>query len=61
MGHQGDLQGDLMMAWAKMPRSPGHAFYDRLQSLLSEAGFDGFVETVCKPYYAPRLGGSATG
>ncbi len=34
-----------------MPRSPGHAFYDKLQTLLTEGGFDGFVETTCKPYY----------
>ena len=34
----------------------GHAFYDKLQKLLTEAGFDGFVEEVCKPYYAPRMG-----
>ena len=33
-----------MATWAEMPRSPGHAFYDRLQELLSEAGFDAFVE-----------------
>ena len=45
-----------MATWAEMPRSPGHAFYDRLQELLSEAGFDGFVEEACKPYYAPRMG-----
>ena len=42
--------------WAEMPRSPGHAFYDRLQELLQEAGFNVFVEGVCKPYYAPRMG-----
>ena len=41
---------------AEMPRSPGHAFYDRLQALLQEAGFDAFVEDLCKPYYAPRMG-----
>jgi len=40
----------------EMPRSPGHAFYDRLQDLFREAGFDAFVEGVCKPYYAPRMG-----
>ena len=45
-----------MATWAEMPRSPGHAFYDRLQDLLREAGFDAFVEEVCKPYYAPRIG-----
>ena len=27
-----------------------------MQDLLREAGFDAFVEGVCKPYYAPRMG-----
>ena len=39
-----------------MPRSPGHVFYDRLQTLLAEAGFDGFGERTCKPCYAARMG-----
>jgi transposase len=56
MGRSGAVQDDLMATWAEMPRSPGHAFYDRLQELLSEAGFDAFVEEVCKPYYAPLMG-----
>ena len=56
MGRSDAVQGDLMATWAEMPRSPGHAFYDRLQDLLREAGFDAFVEGVCKPYYAPRMG-----
>lgn len=50
------VQADLLVTWAEMPRSPGHAFYDRLQVLLNEAGFDAFVEDICKPYYAPRMG-----
>jgi len=56
MGEQKDRQGDLMVSWSEMPRSPGHVFYDRLQSVLVEADFDGFVETSCKPYYAARMG-----
>ena len=40
MGREGEVQGDLMMTWAEIPRSPGHAFYDRLQNLLAEAGFE---------------------
>ena len=56
MGRSGAVRDDLTATWAEMPRSPGHAFYDRLQELLSEAGFDAFVEQVCKPYYAPRMG-----
>ena len=56
MGHQKDRQGDLMVGWAEMPRSPGHVFYDRLQSVLIEGGFAGFAEATCKPYYAARMG-----
>ena len=56
MRRETGVQGDLVATWAEMPRSPGHAFCDKLQKLLTEAGFDGFVEEVCKPYYAPRMG-----
>ena len=51
MGQQKDRQGDLMVGWAEMPRSPGHVFYDRLQSVLIEGGFDGFAEAACRSYY----------
>ena len=56
MGQQQDRQGDLMVGWAEMPRSPGHVFYDCLQSVLIDGGFDGFAEATCKPYYAATLG-----
>ena len=56
MGRQEDRQVDLMVTWRELPRSPGHAFYDRLQQVLVEAGFDAFAEKTCQPYYAPRLG-----
>jgi transposase len=56
MGRDGEVQPDLMVTWADVPRSPGHVFYDRLQKLLVEAGFDRFVEETCRPYYAPRMG-----
>ena len=56
MRREREVQGDLVVTWAEMPRSPGHAFYDKLQKLLNEAGFVGFVEEVCKPFYAPRMG-----
>ena len=56
MGQQKDRQGDLMVSWSEMPRSPGHVFYDRLQSVLIEGGFDGFAEAACQAYYAARMG-----
>src|SRR4051795_10171006 len=49
LGRQGERQADLMVGWAELPRSPGHAFYDRLQAVLVAAGFDGFAEQRCGP------------
>ncbi len=56
MGRESDRQGDLIVTWDEMPRSPGHVFYDRLQEVLLAGGFDRFVETACQPYYAPKMG-----
>ncbi len=56
MGRRKAGQGDLMVSWSEMPRSPGHVFYDRLQSVLIEGGFDAFAEASCRPYYAARMG-----
>lgn len=56
MGRQGSRQGDLMVTWTEMPRSPGHVFYDRLQQVLVGADFDGFVEATCKRFYAEKNG-----
>jgi transposase len=56
MGRQEDRQGELMVMWSEMPRSPGHVFYDRLQEVLLGAGFDGFVEEACQAYYARTMG-----
>jgi len=50
------VQDDLIAVWSEIPRSPGHAFYDRLQQLLRDAGFDAFVEDLCKPCYAAKMG-----
>ena len=56
LGRQKERQTDLMLSWAELPRSPGHAFYDRLQAELVAAGFDGFVEGLCATHYAARRG-----
>jgi transposase len=56
LGRQGERQTELMVGWAELPRSPGHAFYDRLQAVLVEAGFDRFAESECAPYYARERG-----
>ena len=56
LGRQGDRQSEMLVSWSEMPRSPGHAFYDRLQAELVAAGFDGFVEGLCAAHYAARRG-----
>ena len=56
MRRDGDVQADLIVSWSDVPRSPGHAFYDRLQKVLVDGGFDRFVEDACQAYYAARMG-----
>lgn len=56
LGRQRLRQPDMVVTCAELPRSPGHVFYDRLQSVLIEAAFDSFVEGLCAPLYAARRG-----
>ena len=56
LGRQGERQVELIVGWTELPRSPGHAFYDRLQAVLVEAGFDGFAEGQCARHYAGKQG-----
>jgi transposase len=51
-----DRQGELFVTSADLPRSAGHPFYDRLNRLLAEHGFDTYVESLCRPYYADGQG-----
>ena len=56
LGKQGGRNGKMFLAWDEIPKSPGHVFYDRLQTILCKAGFDRFVEDLCSPYYATKQG-----
>ncbi len=56
MGQQRDRQGDLMVSWSEMPRSPGHVFYDRLQSVLIEGGFDAFAVIAMLSQVTQKIG-----
>lgn len=57
MGHRPtEQQPELWVPTADLPQSPGHAFYDQLNQLLHEAGFDRYVEDLCQPYYADGIG-----
>jgi transposase len=56
LGRQGAVQDALLIGWHEMPRAPGHVFYDRLNAVLDEAGFDREVEALCGPHYAAGAG-----
>ncbi len=51
-----ERQSDLWIAGDALPRSPGHPFYERLNAVLNEHGFDAFVEAECASYYAEKTG-----
>jgi transposase len=48
----GDHQAGLWLPTTDLARSPGHPFYEKLNVLLAEVGFDTFVEGLCRPFYA---------
>ena len=41
---------------ADLPTNAGHPFFERLNRVLEEAGFDAFVEELCAAFYAARMG-----
>jgi transposase len=51
MGKRGARQESLFIATDQLAQSPGHPFYQRLNALLAEAGFDRWVEQRCRQYY----------
>lgn len=51
MGRRRDQQTPMWVAGPELARSPGHRFYEKLNELLSEAGFDRRVEQICEPYF----------
>ena len=41
---------------ADLPTNDGHPFFERLDRVLENSGFDAFVEELCAAFYADRLG-----
>ncbi len=59
MGHrakQREQQTDFWIAHTELPRTVGHPFYERLNQVLAERGFDAFVERQCERFYAETMG-----
>ena len=54
-GRQG-RQGTMWVSTADLPKSAGHPFYERLNRVLEDVGFDGFVEGQCASFYAEGIG-----
>jgi len=52
----GNRQERLWIPHDAAASSPGHPFYERLERVLREEGFDAFVESKCSRYYAKRMG-----
>ena len=53
---RGTRQGTMWVPTADLPKSAGHPFYERLNRVLDDAGFDAFVEAQCASFYADGIG-----
>ena len=51
MGRREANQGSMWIAQSDIQRGAGHRFYEKLNELLREAGFDRRVEQLCAPYF----------
>jgi transposase len=45
-------QPSMWVATQDLPRTAAHPFYTRLNQILDEHGFDGYVEDLCQRFYA---------
>src|SRR3954453_6213641 len=46
-----ERQSDMWIATSAIVETPGNAFYDRLNKILSEHKFDARVEALCRKFY----------
>ncbi|HUE87237.1 MAG TPA: transposase [Vicinamibacterales bacterium] len=49
-------QASMWVPTHDLPRSAGHPFYARLNEILIDADFDGYVESLCQRFYAATIG-----
>lgn len=56
MGTRRGHQDELWIPTCALVRPAGHPFYVRLNQLLTEHGFDRFVEGKCRHFYAATMG-----
>ena len=51
----------MWIATSDLPTTAAHPFYDRLNRILDDAGFDAHVEALCAQFYAPTMGRPSLG
>ena len=56
LGRRQAERKSMWLSYDRLPQSQGHVFYERLQKLLRQEGFDSFLEKLCAPFYAEKLG-----
>ena len=49
-----ERQTEMWIATGELPQSPGHVFYEKLNGVLSENGFDFWIEDLCRPHYSDK-------
>jgi hypothetical protein len=49
-------QTSMWVATDDLPRSAAHPFYTRLNQILVQHSFDGYIEGLCQRFYATRAG-----
>lgn len=56
MGKHRDVEQPLFLVTSRLAQSPAHPFYQALNRLLNQHGFDRFVQERCEKFYHERLG-----
>jgi transposase len=51
-----DDQGSFWIPTAALPVSAAHPFYEQVNRILDGQSFDGFVEDLCRQFYADKMG-----
>ena len=51
-----ERQEEMWVSTTDLPKSDGHIFYVKLNKLLAKAGFDEFVEKLCRSHYHKKMG-----
>src|SRR6187551_1649913 len=49
-------QSTIWIATNDLPRAAAHPFYESLNRVMDQVGFDTHVERLCAPFYAPVMG-----